>query len=292
MVPSFTAMKGTRLTLRRVLSGLFAIAVVAYLGAIAWLMANETRLVFKAVTVLGDRRPAQPYEQVEAPAENGAAPVGRAWVLPAAAATPETPWLIFLHGNDSNIGSRMNIFHCEQLRALGVNVIAPEYRGFGGLDGIPTEVGLAEDARRWYDYLRTRKQVDPKRIAIYGWSLGSAVAVTLASRVDEAAVVLEGAPASVVAIGAQQYPMFPVRLIIRNPFESITRIRDIHAPVLFLHSPEDAVIPFAEGRRLFDAAAPPKQFVEVTGGHVYASQRDPNFFPTVRAFLRAQQLLP
>jgi pimeloyl-ACP methyl ester carboxylesterase len=62
--------------------------------------------------------------------------------------------------------------------------------------------------------------------------------------------------------------------------------------MLFLHSREDAVIPFAEGRRLFDAAPQPKQLVEVTGGHVYASERDPRFFPAVQAFLRAQHLLP
>ena len=157
---------------------------------------------------------------------------------------------------------------------------------------MPTEAGLAEDARRWYDYLRNQRHVDPRRIVIYGWSLGSAVAVTLASQVEEAAVVLEGAPASIVAIGQQQYPYFPIRLLIRNPFESITRIERIGSPVLFLHSPEDRVIPFEEGRKLFAAAPPPKQFVEVSGGHVYASEKDPRFFPAVRAFLQAQKLLP
>jgi len=272
-------------TIRRVLVSLAVFALVGYLGAIGWLMANETRLVFKAVTVMSDRRPAQPYEQLDVSG-------GRAWLLPAAGATAAAPWVIFLHGNDSNIASRMNILHCDKLRALGANVMAPEYRGFGGLDGVPSETGLAEDAQRWYDYLRAQKQVEAKRIVIYGWSLGSAVAVTLASRVDEAAVVLEGAPASVVAVGAQQYPMFPVRLIIRNPFESIARVGAVGAPMLFLHSPEDTVIPIAEGRRLFDAAAPPKQFVEVAGGHVYASEKDPAFFPAVQTFLRGQRLLP
>ena len=86
--------------------------------------------------------------------------------------------------------------------------------------------------------------------------------------------------------------MFPVRLIIRNPFESIARVGAIRAPMLFLHSPEDTVIPIAEGRKLFDAAAPPKQFVEVAGGHVYASEKDPAFFPAVQTFLRGQRLLP
>jgi uncharacterized protein len=170
-------------------------------------------------------------------------------------------------------------------------VLVAEYRGFGGMDGIPTETGLELDARSAYDYLRQRLRVEPQRIVVYGWSLGSAVAVDLVSHVDEAATILEGAPASLVAIGARRYPCFPIRLLIRNPFESIRKIDKAGSPILFLHSPEDAIIPFEEGRRLYDAAPPPKQFVEVSGGHVYASERDPRFFPAIRAFLRAHRLL-
>ena len=81
-------------------------------------------------------------------------------------------------------------------------------------------------------------------------------------------------------------------MLIRNPFESIRKIDKLRAPVLFLHSRDDEVIPFDEGRRLFDAAPEPKQFVEVSGGHVYASERDPAFFPAVRAFLQTHRLLP
>jgi hypothetical protein len=286
-------MKTGRFTVRRVLAGVLLVALLAYLGAIVWLIVNETRLVFQAVTALGDRRPSKPYEQVdEMPMEGGGPPHARAWLMPAAAGGVAGPWVVFLHGNDANIASRLNILHCDRLRALGVNVIAPEYRGFGGVSGVPTETGLAEDARHWYDYLRTEKHVEPRQIVIYGWSLGSAVAVNLASHVDEAAVVLEGAPASVVAIGQQRYPMFPVRLLIRNPFESILRVGAIHAPMLFLHSREDAVIPIEEGRKLYEAARAPKSFVEVSGGHVYASEKDPSFFPAIGSFLRAQHLLP
>ena len=288
MVPSFTAMK----TLRRALILMGALVLVAYGGGMVWLYTQETRLLFRANTDLGDRRPSQPYEQVDRGPVEGGSPYARAWVMPAPAPSDGRPWVLYLHGNDSNIASRLNIFHAERLRALGLNVIAAEYRGFGGLDGVPTETGVGEDARRWYDYLKDERHVDPRRIVIYGWSLGSAIAVTLASQVDEGAVILEGAPASIVAIGQQRYPYFPIRLIIRNPFESITRIDRIGSPVLFLHSPEDRVIPFEEGRKLFAAAPSPKQFVEVSGGHVYASEQDPRFFPAVRAFLQAQHLLP
>jgi fermentation-respiration switch protein FrsA (DUF1100 family) len=274
-------MNAPRLTLPRVLAALLLLAVVAYAGAMIWLVTNETRLVFQAQATMGDRRPAAPLETA-----------GHAWLMRTADAPEARPWVVFLHGNASTIASRMNILHYEQLRALGLNVMAPEYRGYGGVEGAPTEAGLAEDASRAYQYLRDHEHVDPRRIVIYGWSLGSAVAVTLASRVDEAAVILEGAPASVVDIGQQRYPYFPIRLLIKNPFESIARIRAVGSPLLFLHSPEDGVIPIAEGRRLFDAAPPPKQFVEVSGGHIYASEKDPRFFPAIRTFLRSQRLLP
>ncbi len=281
MVPSFFTMGSRRITVTRLLGGILLLLLLAYVGAMVWLVTQETRLVFQGGTTLGERRPAQPYEIA-----------GHTWLMRTAEAPDGRAWVIFLHGNASTIASRMNIHHYERLRQLGLNVMAPEYRGFGGIEGVPTETGLAEDATAAYDYLRGHEHADPKRIIIYGWSLGSAVAVNLASRVDEAAVILEGAPASVVAIGQQRYPYFPIRLLIRNPFESIARIDKIGSPLLFLHSREDAIIPFAEGRRLFDAAPEPKQFVEVAGGHVYASEKDPRFFPAIRSFLQAQHLLP
>ncbi|HET7696151.1 MAG TPA: alpha/beta fold hydrolase [Vicinamibacterales bacterium] len=278
--------------MKRLLAGAAFIAIAAYGGAIAWLVANETALIFENRHALGDLRPAKPYEEIDAPVEGAQQSRARAWLMPGTGAAPAAPWVIFLHGNSATIASRMNIHHYERLRALGLNVMAPEYRGYGGLGGEPTEAGLAEDARNAYELLRRQKNVAPDRIVIYGWSLGSAVAVTLASQVDEGAVVLEGAPASIVDIGSQRYPFFPIRWLIRNPFESIARIARVGSPLLFLHSPEDGIIPIAEGRRLFDAAPPPKQFVEVAGGHIYASEKDPRFFTAVGAFLRAHRLLP
>lgn len=276
--------------LRRILAVSVVAALVLYCGAIVWLVSQETTLIFRAGRPMGDLRPKVPFEQVTLPEEGGSQPI--AWVMRGAPDAASRAWVIFLHGNDSTIASRLNILHDEQLSKLGLNVFAPEYRGFGGVEGTPSETGLDVDARAAYDYLRRELHADPTRIVIYGWSLGSAVAVDLASHVDEAAVILEGAPASIVAIGQQRYPFFPIRLMIRNPFESIRKIDKVGSPLLFLHSPEDEIIPIEEGRKLFDAAPQPKQFVEVRGGHVYACERDPRFFPAIRAFLQSRQLLP
>jgi len=275
--------------MKRLLAGLAILLVLAYAGAMVWLVTQETSLVFRAGRPLGDLRPQTPFQQVFVDAESGRQP---AWVMRSPVDPDARPWVIYLHGNDANIATRMNILHYDQLAKLGLNVMAPEYRGYAGLQGVPTEQGLGRDARAAYDYLRQQLRADSRRIVIYGWSLGSAVAVSLASQVDEAAVILEGAPASIVAIGEQRYPFFPIRLLIRNPFESITRIGKVGSPLLYLHSPEDTIVPIAEGRRLFDAAPSPKQFVEVSGGHVHASEKDPQFFPAVRSFLHAHRLLP
>ena len=105
-------------------------------------------------------------------------------------------------------------------------------------------------------------------------------------------VVLEGAMASVAGVGAQQYPFFPVRLIMRNPFESTRKVDRVHAPMLFLHSPEDTIIPYELGRRIFDAARPPKGFVDVRGWHIFANEVDrAAFFGAIRSFLDEYGLL-
>ena len=96
-----------------------------------------------------------------------------------------------------------------------------------------------------------------------------------------------------MAIGQQRYPIFPVRWIIRNPFNAIDSVARIRSPLLFLHSPEDVVVPFAEGRKLFDAAPSPKTCVEVRGGHVESSETDRAvFYGAIDTFLRASATPP
>ena len=274
----------------RVIAALLVIVAMCYGAAVLYLVTQETRLVFQAGRTLGEARPPFPYQQVDIARGDGARQF--AWIMPAGS-SDEGPWVLFLHGNASTIAAKVNIARYGELRRLGLNVMAPEYRGFGGLDGLPTEAGLAADARAAYDYLREVRRVPPSRLAIYGWSLGSAVAVTLASDVEAGALILEGAPSSLLAISQEQYPFFPMRLLTRNPFESIRRIGRVRAPILFLHSPEDGVIPIAEGRRLYEAAPGDKTFVEVRGGHVDATAIDgERFYGAIRGFLVTHRLLP
>lgn len=278
------------LVVRRVLLTIAVVAALVYGGAVLYLISQETRLVFAAGRALAQGRPHDPFEQVDIPRNGGQRQF--AFVMRHAAADARAPWVLFLHGNAATVASRSNILRYERLRSLGLHVFAPEYQGFGGLAGTPTEASVTDDARRGYDYLRDVIGASPQRIVVYGWSLGSAVAVNVVSEVPAAALILEGAPASLVAIGERRYPWMPIRRIMRNPFESIDKVRRINAPMLFIHSPDDTVIPIEEGRRLFAAAREPKTFVEVRGGHVEPAAVDGDrMFAAVTTFLRANALL-
>lgn len=275
---------------RRAIVAIGITAALGYGAAVGYLMTQETRLVFAAGRPLAESRPSGAFDQVDITRADGQRQFG--WVLKNAEHGDWAPWLLFLHGNRATIASRVNIVRYEQLRALGLNVFTPEYRGFGGLDGVPTEASVSADARYGYEYVRQQLGIPPERIVIYGWSLGSAVAVNVASDVPSAAVILEGAPASLVAIGERQYPWMPIRLVMRNPFDSILKVKKIKAPMLFLHSPTDTVIPIEEGRRLYDAAPEPKQFVEISGGHIRPAEEDgARMFNAVREFLQRGGLL-
>jgi fermentation-respiration switch protein FrsA (DUF1100 family) len=284
---------------RRVVLALLILAVLGYAGALVHLVIQETELIFRTAAARADTFPSFPYTRVDLPRADGVSQFG--WRMPArrsfseggtadgsapAAAPLGDLWVLYLHGNASTVASRMSVKHFTRLRDLGLNVLAPEYHGYHGLPGVPSEATVAADARAGYDYLRGTERVPADRLVIYGWSLGAAIAVDLASRVEARAVILEGAPASIVDIGQSRYPMFPVRLIIRNPFRAIDRVAGIRAPLLFLHSPEDTVIPFEQGRLLFAAAPSPKTFVEVRGGHVEASEIDHEvFYGAIARFL-------
>jgi fermentation-respiration switch protein FrsA (DUF1100 family) len=251
----------------RLLIILLLISVVGYAVAVMYLIGRETQLVFQAGNTPATGQPAFPYEQIDVPRTDGVQQF--AWVM-RTADSDSGPWVLYLHGNASSVASQVNIAHYRVLRNAGLNVLAPEYRGFGGVQGAPTEAALQADARAAYDYLRNVRHVPPHAIIIYGWSLGAAVAVDMASRVAPAAMILEGAPASLVDLAGRRYPFFPLRLFMRSSFDSIRKIGAIPAPILFLHSTDDEVIPISEGRRLHEAARGAKVFVELKGGHIGA----------------------
>jgi uncharacterized protein len=208
--------------------------------------------------------------RVELTADDGVRLVS--WAMPADSGSGY--WLLICHGNAGNISEAGRPFHYAGLRALGLNLFAFDYRGYGESEGMPTEDGLYRDADAAYRYLRNTLAVPPERIVVFGHSLGSAVAIELVSRVPAAGLILDGALTSVLERAQELFPYAPVRWIAASKYPSIERVGELKLPKLFLHARNDEVIPFAHGRRLFEAAADPKEFVALRGGHGDAFELD------------------
>jgi uncharacterized protein len=153
----------------------------------------------------------------------------------------------------------------EALRARSLHVLLTDYRGYGGNPGVPTESGLAADARAAREYARGRSDVDPTRLVYFGESLGSAVAVALAAEHPPAALILRSPFTSMADIAQHHYPFLPVRLLLRDRFASIDRIGSVRAPLLVVAGDADRIVPTAYSRALFDAANEPKTLTVVRG---------------------------
>lgn len=268
---------------------LAAILALGYAGAVGYLTLHEREFIFQP----GERRVSAPASgfalherRVAYPSTDGV--TLSAWIVPAAGASPASgPWLLICHGNFGNIGYGQRPEFYASMRDLGINLFAFDYRGFGESSGAPDERGLYADATASYEYMVGTLGVPPARLVLFGHSLGSGVAIELASRVPAAGLIVEGAYTSIAERGQELYPLFPITLIATQRFPSRDRIPLIGMPKLFLHSPEDASIPYAHGRRLFDGARGPKRFVDVRGGHEDAYRIDKTvYFGAIAEFLR------
>ena len=210
-----------------------------------------------------------------------------AWIIPAANAGPDAPWVVISHGNYGNIGDGGRPQFYAWFRDLGVNLLAYDYRGFGESDGVPSETGVYADAAAAYHYLTDSLHIPPSRIVLYGHSLGTGVTIELARHVPAAGLIVEDAYTSVADRGQEVFPFLPIRLIARSRFASIDKVGDLALPKLFLHARHDQVIPFEHGQRVFAAAKEPKEFVELDAGHgdAYAVERA-RYYGAIDRFIR------
>ncbi len=201
------------------------------------------------------------FEDVELVAADGVRLHG--WWVPAEGASRGA--LVFCHGNAGNISDRIGsigAFH-----GLGLDVLIFDYRGYGRSAGSPTEEGTYLDAQAAWDYLVEEKSVPPERIVVFGRSLGGAVAAHLAKERGPRALILEATFASIPDVGAAHYPWLPVRLLASFDYATAEYVKEIKCPVLVIHSPEDATVPYALGKQVFEAAPEPKEFLKIRGSH-------------------------
>lgn len=198
-----------------------------------------------------------------------------AWYLPRSGAGQERTetaalpgrgkTLLFFHGNAGNLSHRLEslaLFH-----KLGLSVFIIDYRGFGNSGGKPSVNGTALDAAAAWDWLIQKRGVAPRDVIIFGRSLGGGVAAALAAEREAGGLILESTFTCLEDVAAGMFPWLPVGLFIPQDYDSAARLASARCPVLFVHSPDDEVVPYRLGRALYEGYAGPKTWLEIRGPH-------------------------
>ncbi len=173
--------------------------------------------------------------------------------------------VLFFHGNAGNISHRLDsiAFWHKQ----GFEVLIFDYRGYGRSSGTPSEAGTYQDGQALWDYLLNERHADPEQIVLFGRSLGAAIAARIAYENAPRALILESVFSSVRDMGRRYYPWLPVRWITRLHYDTAALASQIDCPILVIHSRDDEIIPFDQGRKVFEQATEPKEFLEILGDH-------------------------
>ena len=200
------------------------------------------------------------YERVDLLTEDGVRL--DAWFVPA---REPRGIVLFFHGNAGNISHRLDSL--KIFNNLKLSTLIFDYRGYGRSQGKVSEQGTYRDAEAAWRYLTEQRGIPAAQIILFGRSLGAAVAAHLAHQQRPAGLIIESGFVSVPELAAQLYPWLPVRWLARFNYPTSKYLNMVSAPVLIVHSRDDEIIPFDQGRSLFKGALEPKQFLELKGGH-------------------------
>ena len=163
--------------------------------------------------------------------------------------------ILYLHGNAGSLKNRIHkINHFED---MNINFLLLAWRGFNGNPGKPTEQGLYQDAKSAVRWLMNQG-ISEENIIIYGESLGTGVATEIAQKKNFAGVILESPFTSMIAAGKSKYPIFPIKLLLKDKYESDKKIKNIMSPILVMHGEADKIVPFWMGEKIFQMANEPK----------------------------------
>ncbi len=196
--------------------------------------------------------------------------------------------LLFFHGNAGNIAYRRDSI--EVFHRLGLNVFIIDYRGYGKSGGKPSEQGLYQDASAAWRYLTDEKGFSGNQILIFGRSLGGAVAARLASGVQARGLILESTFSSARDFAKTVFPILSRLVLTRYDFHTTENIQRVNYPVLVLHSPDDEIMPFRLGEKVYQSAHQPKRFVRLQGDHNNGFlQSQPGYEQELAGWLQAMQ---
>ena len=270
-------------------------ALTGYLVAGAALWAYQRHLVFEPAREMRATPADFSFPVLDTrfavPAAPNAAPHLHGWWIGAGRADANV--VLYLHGNDGNVSTSMP--EIAPLRALGYAVFLIDYRGYGQSDGaFPSERTVYEDAEAAWQHLVADKRIDPRRLYIYGHSLGGAVAIELATRHPEAAgLIVESSFTSIYDMARLEkpYKLFPVKLFLNQRFDSLAKVERLALPVLFIHGTADEVVPFSMGEQLYRRAKGMKRLVAIEGGRHAdnAAAGGPAFLAAIRSFVADTQ---
>jgi uncharacterized protein len=243
-----------------VLKWIIIVVAAGYLGGLAVLYLKQRDLLFP-IPPVGRMAPAaaglpQAGEHVLTTADGEKVII---WHVPA---KPGRPVILYFPGNGDFLAGSAGRFRA--ITSDGNGIVALSYRGYAGSSGAPSEEGLLRDAAAAYAFAIAR--YDASRIVAWGFSLGSGVAVALASEQSIGRLILEAPYTSAVDLAASLFPIAPVGLLMRDRFRSDRRIERVRAPLLIMHGDNDPTVPIVFGERLFALAHEPKQFVRFRGG--------------------------
>lgn len=268
------------------------VVAIAYLAACIYLYFQQTRFIFFPSSAIEVTPKAfnLKYQEVWIPvtAASGKVEKIHGWWIPAA--KPNAKVLLYLHGNGVNIGA--NAAHADRFHRMGFAVLIIDYRGYGLSEGsFPNETSVYLDAATAWDYLIKQRQIQPSDIFIYGHSLGGAIAINLAVQQPKAAgLIVESSFSSIqnVVNLRSQFRLFPVSFILNQRFDSISKVKNLRIPVLFIHGTDDFVVPDSMSRQLYAAAPEPKQLLIVpnAGHNDVAEVAGWRYFQTVEKFVR------
>ena len=163
--------------------------------------------------------------------------------------------ILFLHGNAGNLDNRID--KLNSLGSMDINFLIISWRGYSGNPGKPSEAGLYKDALGGIEWLN-KKGISNDRIILYGESLGTAITTEVAQNKNFAGIILEAPFTSMVDMGQKIYPIFPVRFLLKDKYESKNKIKNIKSPILVLHGRKDKIVPFYMGEKIFEMANNPK----------------------------------
>ena len=191
--------------------------------------------------------------------------------------------ILFFHGNAGTLDNR--IYKLNFLGNLDINFLIIAWRGYSGSSGKPTELGLYQDAKSAVNWLNL-KGIAEKNIILYGESLGTSVAIEIGQNKNFAGIILEAPFTSMVDTGKKYYPFFPVKLLLKDKYESKNKIKNIKFPILVMHGKKDKIIPFYMGEAIYNLANKPK-FKYFPDNDDHMMDFDENLVNEISSFLKS-----